>query len=161
MIVVVADTSPLNYLCQINCEQILPALYERILVPGAVIWELNHPRAPAIVRAWSQQLPQWLVVSGISSPAHPSLAGLDIGERDAIRLAEEARADLLLMDDRLGVRFARQRKLEVIGTLGVLLKAAQRGLVDIDAALTSLRVTDFGCTQKLFELARQRALAKP
>src|SRR5260370_28912543 len=67
MIVVVADTSPLNYLCQINCEQTLPALYERILVPGAVIRELNQPRAPAIVRAWSQQLPQWLIVSGISS----------------------------------------------------------------------------------------------
>jgi predicted nucleic acid-binding protein len=161
MIVVVADSSPLNYLCQINCEQTLPALYERILVPGAVISELNHPHAPAIVRAWSQQLPQWLIVSGISSPADPSLAGLDIGERDAIRLAEEARADLLLMDDRLGVRFARQRKLEVIGTLGVLVEAARRGLVDIDAVLTSLRATDFRCTKELFELARQRALAKP
>jgi predicted nucleic acid-binding protein len=59
------------------------------------------------------------------------------------------------------VRFARQRKLEVIGTLGVLVEAAQRGLVDIDAVLTSLRATDFRCTKELFELARQRALAKP
>lgn len=45
MIVVVADTSPLNYLVQINREHILPALYTRVFVPTAVLGELNHPRA--------------------------------------------------------------------------------------------------------------------
>jgi predicted nucleic acid-binding protein len=44
MIVVVADTSPLNYLVQINCQDLLPALYKRVLVPGAVIQELAHLR---------------------------------------------------------------------------------------------------------------------
>jgi uncharacterized protein len=42
MIVVVADTSPLNYLIQIHCQDLLPALYERVLVPPAVITELRR-----------------------------------------------------------------------------------------------------------------------
>ena len=42
MIVVVADTSPLNYLIQIECQGLLPALFERVFVPTAVVKELNH-----------------------------------------------------------------------------------------------------------------------
>lgn len=45
MIVVVADTSPLNYLIQIHCDHVLPALYERVLVPSVVVQELSHPNA--------------------------------------------------------------------------------------------------------------------
>ena len=51
MIVVVADTSPLNYLIQINCDHVLPALYERVFVPTAVVEELDHPKSVAAVRA--------------------------------------------------------------------------------------------------------------
>ncbi len=43
MIVVVADTSPLNYVIQINCEHVLPALYERIYVPTTVVEEARSP----------------------------------------------------------------------------------------------------------------------
>jgi len=46
MIVVVADTSPLNYLVQIDCQGLLPALFERVLVPRVVIQELAHARRP-------------------------------------------------------------------------------------------------------------------
>jgi len=41
MILVVADTSPLNYLIQIGCADVLPTLYDRIMVPGAVLEELT------------------------------------------------------------------------------------------------------------------------
>ena len=47
MIVVVADTSPLNYLVQIECHEVLPALFDRIFIPRAVIDELAHARTPA------------------------------------------------------------------------------------------------------------------
>jgi hypothetical protein len=50
--IVVADTSPLNYLLQIGCESVLPALYERIVVPSAVLAELSHPDTPAAVSSW-------------------------------------------------------------------------------------------------------------
>jgi predicted nucleic acid-binding protein len=51
-ILVVADTSPLNYLIQIDCQELLTTLYQRILIPGAVLGELMHVRTPAKVRAW-------------------------------------------------------------------------------------------------------------
>ncbi|MBI3493473.1 MAG: DUF3368 domain-containing protein, partial [Acidobacteria bacterium] len=126
MIVVVADTSPLNYLIQIECDQILPALYERVHVPVAVVDELRHPGTLAVVRTWLAHVPSWLVVERVEEPADQALARLDEGERQAIQLAQRAHADLVLMDDRLGVRLARERGLTVTGTLGVLLQAAKR-----------------------------------
>lgn len=57
MIVVVADTSPLNYLVQIRGEHILPQLYERVFVPAAVIEELEHPGTVPAVREWLANVP--------------------------------------------------------------------------------------------------------
>jgi predicted nucleic acid-binding protein len=68
------------------------------------------------------------------------------GERHAIQLAKDENADLLLMDERAGVRAARERGLIVTGTLGVWLQGAKRGLVDFDGALRDLQTTDFRCT---------------
>ncbi len=61
MIVVVADTSPLNYLSQINCDHVLPALYERVFVPAAVVEEPDDPKPVAAVRARLTRLPSWVV----------------------------------------------------------------------------------------------------
>ena len=160
MIVVVADTSPLNYLIQIDCQELLPALYERIIVPKAVFEELTDARTPAVVRNWADDPPQWLEIRGVHSPLDAALAGLDSGEREAIQLAQEEHADLLLMDERTGVKLARRRGLAVTGTLGVLTQAALRGLVNIDAALSRLEVTDFRCTPQLLEQVRRRVQEK-
>lgn len=151
MIVVVADTSPLNYLIQISCDHILPALYERVHVPAAVVDELRHPRTVAAVRAWLARVPSWLVVERVQEAADPGLARLDEGERQAIQLAQRAHADLVLMDERLGVRIARERGLAVTGTLGVLMQAARRGLVDIERSLSDLQTTDFRCSLRVME----------
>ena len=59
--------------------------------------------------------------------------------------------DLLLTDEKLGVRLARRRGLKVIGTLGVLVQAANHRLVDINVAVERLQTTDFRCTPQLFE----------
>src|SRR5881628_3014810 len=106
MIVVVADTSPLNYLVQIDCQHLLPALYERVFIPDAVVKELDHSGTPPVVRAWLRQIPKWIAVREIRSPPDPELIELDLGEREAIQLAQEEHADLLLMDEKLGVRVA-------------------------------------------------------
>ena len=55
--IVVADTSPLNYLIQIECDYTLPQLYQRVLVPVGVIDELKSPKAPVVVSAWAQDIP--------------------------------------------------------------------------------------------------------
>jgi predicted nucleic acid-binding protein len=157
VIVVIADTSPLNYLIQIDCVHVLPALFERVFVPSIVVEELRHPRAVPGVRAWITDMPSWLVVEQLTETADPRLARLDPGERQAIQLAHLERADLLLMDERLGVRIAREQGLAVTGTLGVLLQASRRGLVEIEQALADLDATDFRCSRRVMEDVRRRA----
>lgn len=159
MIVVVADTSPLNYLIQINCAHLLPALYERVFVPSIVIEELGHPRGAPSVRAWLTQIPPWLIVELVTEEADARLSRLDPGERQAIQLAKQENADLLLMDEKLGVRIAREQGLAVTGTLGVLVHARRRGLVDIERALTDLDATDFRCSRRVMEEVRRLAKA--
>ena len=73
----------------------------------------------------------------------PALAALDVGEEAAIQLALVLQADLLLMDDEDGVVAARSKGLEVTGTLGVLIRAAQRQLLDLREAFERLKRTNF------------------
>ena len=84
------------------------------------------------------------------------LAALDGGERAAIALAVQKRPDLVLMDDRAGVAAAQAQGFVVIGTLGVLVRAARRGLLDPLAAFDSLARTNFHWTPSL----RERLLAE-
>jgi predicted nucleic acid-binding protein len=60
--IVVADTSPINYLIQIRQIGVLNGLYGRILVPPAVFQELSHPVAPSEVRDWAAVLPGWVEI---------------------------------------------------------------------------------------------------
>jgi predicted nucleic acid-binding protein len=157
MTVVVSDTSPLSYLVEINCEHLLPALYGRVLIPRAVLQELSNPGTPASVRTWLTHAPEWLVIRDASPLSDPALEQLDLGERQAIQLARDEHADLLLIDDRAGVRVALDLGLEVTGTLGVLLQAAKQGLVDVERALRKLQTTSFRYTPRLIEEVRRRA----
>jgi predicted nucleic acid-binding protein len=86
VIVVVADTSPLNYLIQIDSDHVLPALYEHVLVPSAVVNELRHPRSVAAVHAWLTRMPSWFEVREVAETADARLTRLDRGERQAIQL---------------------------------------------------------------------------
>jgi predicted nucleic acid-binding protein len=79
--IVVADTSPLNYLIQIECDLILPKVYGRIVVPSGVMGELRSPSAPASVKAWLLNPPAWIDVVALSIPPDPQLDSLGVGER--------------------------------------------------------------------------------
>ena len=136
--IVVADTAPLNYLIQIDCDGLLPKLYGRIVVPASVMQELGHAAAPAPVRGWLAHIPVWMDVRVAAATPDEELADLDLGEREAIQLAEEQHADLLLIDERKGRRRARQRGLKTTGTLGVLLTAGELRLIDPGVAYRQL-----------------------
>ena len=62
--IVVSDTTPLNYLVLIDAIHILPALYGSVAMPNAVHQELTAPGAPGAVRAWATRLPEWVSVQG-------------------------------------------------------------------------------------------------
>ena len=149
--IVVAATSPINYLVLIGHIEILPAIYGEVLVPQAVIDELQDSDAPSEVRSWLSAPPQWLRISSMTFQPDPLLDRLDRGERDAILLAESIRADRLIMDDLDGRLEAANRKLAVIGTLGILAEAARRNLLDLTRALAALRATNFHVSPALIE----------
>ncbi len=140
---VVADTAPLNYLVLIVAAEILPRLYESVLIPQAVRDELAHPNAPQQVREWIAQPPSWLIVRSETLSADPALSYLDPGESQAIALAIRLSAALLLMDDREGSIEARRRGLKTLGTLGVLDAAASRGWIDLSEMFRRLNSTTF------------------
>ena len=132
--IVVADTSPLNYLIQIECDVALPKLYGRIVVPSGVMNELRDPGAPSSVNAWLLNPPDWIDVVSLTIPPDPRLDGLGIGEREAIQLSGTLNADLLLIDERKGRLEAHRRGFRTTGTLGVLIAAGLMKLVDPESA---------------------------
>jgi hypothetical protein len=125
-VLVVADSSPLIYLSRVGLLQILPALFRNVIVPRAV-WDEAVERRPAAAGIDRLREASWLRVVD-DPPREPDL-GLDPGETAAILLAESLRADLLLIDERLGRKVAQERGLVVRGTLGVLVEARQSGVL--------------------------------
>jgi predicted nucleic acid-binding protein len=114
--------------------------------------ELTKPATPKLVRRWIAHRPSWLQVLPLAArPGSVPLLDLDPGERDAILLALRLKADLLLMDERESVEEARRLGLIVNGTLGVLDRAAQRGLIELAPVIADLRQTNFRVDPILLE----------
>ncbi len=141
--IVVADTSPINYLILIEEIDVLRKMYGTVVIPGMVREELLRSSGPEVVRAWINQPPAWLEVRTPLTAPDASMAKLDAGERDAIVLAEELHADQLIVDDREGRRYARERGIPVMGTLGVLREAAVLGLLNLRTTVERLQTTSF------------------
>ena len=131
MKVVIADTSPLNYLVLVDSIEILPRLYGRVTIPDVVMRELTDEGAPIPVAEWARQRPEWVEVQDVSLPVDRSFDDLDPGEYAAILLAERQAEVLLLMDDAAGRQAASRRGIPTIGTLGVLRAAALQGMIDL------------------------------
>jgi len=160
--IVIADSTPLHYLILIHQTDLLPRLFDRILIPPAVFEELQHQETPDPVRHWIAAAPSWLQVQALGSTPDPTLDYLDPGERQAIALAEELRADQLLLDDADARREAARRSLPFIGTLGVLREAARREFLDLRAVLAQLLETSFYVHPDLIEsLLEEEARRKP
>ena len=159
--IVVSDTSPLNYLVLIGADQVLPSLFGRVLTPPEVLVEMQHAKAPPQVSAWAQNPPAWLEVR--SPQKTPQFPGLGPGESAAIALAQQEHGAALLIDERDGTAVARQLGLVVTGTLAILSLASEKGLLSLPAAFAALRQTAFrGPEQLMDELLRiDAARAKP
>jgi predicted nucleic acid-binding protein len=152
MRLIVADTSPLVYLVLIDHIDILPQLFEIILVPDAVYAELQNPLAPAAVQNWASAPPSWVEVKQVLNvPDDTALRPLGAGERAAIALALLIHADLVLIDERKGTQAAMNKGLDVTGTLGILQRAARRGLLNLVDAFDQLKRTNFRYQQEIMD----------
>ncbi len=154
--IVVADTSPLNYLILIDEVDLLPALFGQVLLPYAVLQELLHPRTSSKVCGWAACLPEWIDVRSVASVASPVLMQLDLGEREAIQLALELGIGTVLIDEMDGRQQAERLHLEVRGTLGILERGAKLGKTDFRRALSKLQQTSFRISPAIREAFLKR-----
>jgi predicted nucleic acid-binding protein len=158
MILVVADTGPLRYLVLIEAIDLLARLYDRVIIPHAVFAELTHVHAPVVVREWASALPPW---AEIKHASRIELGGLlDPGEAEAIALAQELKADSLLLDETEARQEALRLGLPVSGTVGILEKAAERNWINLREAFQRLSRTNFHIARDLLQQALQRDAAR-
>lgn len=155
---VVADTTPLNYLVLIDQVEVLHQLFGEVMIPDAVLKELRHPKAPAAITAWLQNLPHWLHIEKVTQV--DSSIQLGDGEIEAISLAIEKQVLIVLMDERLGRAAAEARGLLPIGTLNILDLADERGFLDGVRALRDLKQTTFRADEVLLDHFEARMMAR-
>ena len=158
----VSNTTPLRYLIAIEQEHLLGQLFEKVFVPAAVHEELTDARTPEAVRRRALSMPVWFEVRTVRETHRTVLpVTLHRGERQAILLAEEMLADVLLIDEQIGRTIALSRNLPLSGTLGVLERADRMGLVsDFPQVLQRLKTSGFyiaeALEQRLLERHRTR-----
>ena len=149
--IIVSDTSPICYLLLINQIGILQSLYGSVTIPQAVADELKVSESPSIVKSWIVQPPSWLQIQSIKLPQDVELEKLDPGEREAILLAEQLKADLVILDDKAARQIAVARRLKIIGLLGILKAASKSGLLDLAATFEQLQNVGFWVAPSLLE----------
>ena len=122
--IIVSDTSPISNLFIINQLHLLHTIYGRIIIPDAVYMELmaleqsNFDLSEIQNASWIEQKN----VTDISQlKKYENL--IDQGESEAIVLAKELHADLLLIDETRGREVAAKEGIRTIGLLGVLIEA--------------------------------------
>ncbi|EKV03419.1 putative nucleic acid-binding protein [Leptolyngbya sp. PCC 7375] len=129
--IVVSDTTPLSELAKVGHLDLLHRVYGEIRIPREVYDEVTTGNHPAIAQVKSLD---WLRVHAVRQPDRvielQNATRLGKGECAAMILAEEHQADQLLLDDLDARRVALSRNLPVVGTVGTLLVAKQRGVID-------------------------------
>jgi predicted nucleic acid-binding protein len=148
--IVVADTSPINYLLLINQIDLLPHLLQQIIIPDVVRDEMLDPDAPPVLQQWIVNPPSWLTVQTVPI-IDTTLSSLDPGEQAAITLAQTLPADLLIIDERLGRQIAEERGIAIIGTLGILDDAADQGLINLAEVIAQLQQTNFRVSRRIIQ----------
>lgn len=122
-----SNTTPFIALSAIGRLDLLPALFGRIHVGEPVVRECA---AGGTIKTPPLGSLPWVTVEPITADdPEPMLLQLDEGEKWTLHAAREAGAKLLLIDERIGRNVAERMGLKVTGTLGILLKAHQQGLI--------------------------------
>ena len=132
--IIICDTSPLFYLHHAGCLDVLAQLYGTVTLPPAVVMELGAGRKGGWGGPVVENLSWVKVVPVTSTSLFPAIVDLGAGEVEVIALGLEIRTTnnpdvTLIMDDQLARRIADLYQLPYTGTLGIIIKAKQRGLL--------------------------------
>ncbi|RMG05064.1 MAG: DUF3368 domain-containing protein [Nitrospirae bacterium] len=155
MPLVISDASPLIALAKIRQLHILKKLWPEIIIPEAVYKEVViEGREKPEVEIIEEGCKVWIKVIPVKNrPEVEALqAILDEGEAEVIALGQEMKADLLLLDNREPRIFARNLNLKIIGTIGIVRLAWQKGLIKEPLEeINKLKSKGFWISDQLFE----------
>lgn len=158
--VVVADTSPITALLHLQQIHLLKKLYGQVLIPLSVATELKT----LVQFGYDVSFLEMKDVFIIRQPKDTTFINtliehLDLGEAEAIALAKEMKAELLLIDEKLGKEFALAENIHCKGVIGVLIDAKSQGLIkDLKPLLDDLiQNLKFRLSDKIYKLALLKA----
>lgn len=149
MLKVVSNTTPIVSLLKLGRLEILKQLYSEINIPTAVYNEIEAGKNKVYYTDLSKL--EWIKILEIKDKqAVKYFLDLDAGEAEAIVLATELAADLIIIDEKLGRFHAKYAELKVTGTIGILIKAKTKGLVDeLKPLLNKLSEKEVWISEKL------------
>ena len=156
--IVVSDTTPLISLLKIDRLDLLERLFGRVMIPLAVYKELTADKR---YEAEAEQLESkpFISVEPVNNEESVSIlkraTGLDQGESEAIVLADEAKADLLLMDEAKGRSVSAEMGFKIMGTIGILIAAFEEKELDADevkSCITGLQRTGLHIGQRHYQM---------
>lgn len=138
--IIIADSSCLIVLENIKELSLLKKLFGEILITAQVKNEFGL------------KLPKWIKIRTVKNQSRVDALSLilDRGEASAIALSMETAESLLIIDEKKGRRIAQELNLQIIGTLGIILKAKENGLINsIEDILEKLENADFRISPSL------------
>jgi predicted nucleic acid-binding protein len=151
----VSNTTPVISLLKIKHLFLLKELFGEIIIPTGVYEELT---AKSLFQEEIRQIGNcnFITTQKITNELAIKIiekeSGLDRGESEAIVLTEELHADVLLMDERKGRKIAKKLGLKITGTLGIIVEAKNRQLVqEVKPLLDSLISQNIRISHRLYK----------
>ena len=146
---IVSNTTPIISLLKLDQLELLQKLYTDIFIPSAVYNEIEAGKTKGYYKDLSKI--DWIKIADIQDKqAIKYFLDLDTGEAEAIVLATEIDADLIILDEKLGRFHAKHAGLRVTGTIGILIKAKSEGLIsELKPLLDELTDKEVWISEKL------------
>lgn len=158
MLKVIVNSTPLIVLCGIGHLDILRKLYHEIFIPTAVYREVTAVEDSACIQI--KTAGEWIHVKEIQDHTEKKMykAKLHAGEVEVMILAQEQKADLVVIDDNAAKKTAKYLGLTVTGTLGVLIKAKKQGMIEeLYPLLTEMKGHGFYIASELETIVLEQA----
>jgi predicted nucleic acid-binding protein len=145
---VISDASCLILYDKISELEILRGTFSSLII------------TPQVAKEFGDELPNWIRVKTIRDTGqyHELIQSLGRGEASSIVLAQEIRGSLLIIDEKRGRRVAKNLSIEIIGSLGILLKAKQKEVIkSVASMLEKIEQTNFRVSKVVKEELLKRA----
>lgn len=152
---IVSNTGPLIALDACNQLDLLRSLYARVVVPEEVERELACGGGTALPSGLTAAHRAWIEVLPLSNPPSSALiARLDAGEAAVITLALEIASPVVLIDEKRGLKVARDEGLNAIGSVRILMLAKSKGLLtEVKTHLYNMHSSGIRLSARLIEWA--------